>query len=244
MVNKICKDIKDIFLSNDKASDRVLFEKLRELCIYFWQNPVTPESLEELFKLERSMVYAKGSHKQYVEKEILGILTRIPRGYAPGQKENTYLPLNQELIEETTNTLEKQRHLMALKLIKFAFEIFHYKIPRDSYSGKRKSIAIDIILNISIYYDFPEAIELCILGLKSKKRWAISSALEFLETYHRNRDIPLSADIKKILNNIIDHTKDRGVAVGALDVQVKTGEISEFQALATIDDWKEKHDVW
>lgn len=244
MLDKICNDIKNLFLANDKASERTLFEKVRELFIYFMQNPATPESLTKIFELERSIVNAKGSHKQYVEKEILSILTRIPRGYAPRQKENTYLSLNEELIEKATNRHQKQQHLMALELVKFAFEIFHYKIPRDSFSGKRKSIAIDIINNLSIYYDFPEAIELCVLGLKSKRKWTIFSALEFLENYHRNRDIPLSADIKKILNNIIDHTKDSGVAVGALDLQIKTGEISEFQALATIDDWKERHDVW
>jgi len=244
MVDKICNHIKALFLANDKTSKRTLFEKLKKLYIYFMQNPATPETLEKIFELERSIVNAKGTHKQYVEKEILSILTRITREYAPGQKENTYLPLNQKLIEEDTNVHEKQRHLMALKLVHFAYEIFNYKIPRDSFSGKRKSIAIDIINNLSIYYEFPEAFELCILGLKSKRKWTIFSALEFLKTYHRNRDIPLTADIKKILNDIVDHTDNRGVAVGALNIQVETGEISEFQALSKIDDWKEKHDVW
>jgi len=39
-------------------------------------------------------------------------------------------------------------------------------------------------------------------------------------------------------------TKDRSVAVGALDLLVKTGNISEFEALSRIDEWKEKNDYW
>jgi hypothetical protein len=36
-------------------------------------------------------------------------------------------------------------------------------------------------------------------------------------------------------------TKNRTVATGALNLQVITGHISEFEALSRIEEWKEKY---
>ena len=56
--------------------------------------------------------------------------------------------------------------------------------------------------------------------------------------------MPLPSDIIEILDKIIIQTKDRSVAVGALDLLVKTGNIGELEALSRIDEWKEKNDYW
>ncbi len=72
----------------------------------------------------------------------------------------------------------------------------------------------------------------------------ILSALEFQANYTRNQEIPLSSEVSRILDKILLQTKDRSVAVSALDLQVKTGNISEFEALLKIDDWKEKNEYW
>lgn len=112
------------------------------------------------------------------------------------------------------------------------------------YNSKRKSLSLEILANISNYYDIPEALELCLLSLKSKKKTLILSALEFQANYTRDREIPLTSEVSRILDKILLQTKDRSVAVGALDLQVKTGNISEFEALSRIDEWKEKNDYW
>ena len=72
----------------------------------------------------------------------------------------------------------------------------------------------------------------------------ILAALEFQENYIRNRGVPLSSEIIEVLDKIILQTKDHSVAVGALDLQVKTGNINEFEALSMIDEWKGKNDYW
>ena len=79
---------------------------------------------------------------------------------------------------------------------------------------------------------------------KSKKKTLILAALEFQENYCRNREVPLRSEIIEILNKIIIQTKDRSVALGALDLLVKTGNIDELEALSRIDEWKEKNDYW
>ncbi len=131
-----------------------------------------------------------------------------------------------------------------LKLASFAIEIFNFKRERDSFSNKRKSLALQILSNISTYYNIPKAHDLCVLSLKSKKKALILAALEFQEGYIRDRKVSLGSNIIVILDDIIEHTKDHSVAVSALDLLIKTNNISEFQALASIDEWKEKHDYW
>ncbi|MBU0487813.1 MAG: hypothetical protein KKD31_07655, partial [Bacteroidetes bacterium] len=66
-------------------------------------------------------------------------------------------------------------------------------------------------------------------------------ALNELHYYYGNMpEEQLSENIRNELDKIIVKTKNRIVATGALNLQVITGFISEFEALSRIDDWKEK----
>lgn len=244
MVNKLCGHISNYFLSGSKADERNLFNKVFDLSRYFIQNSATLESLEKLFALEQKIMTSKGPHRQFIEKQILEILSRISMSLTAKNTHNSYLDLKEELLEKIDNINERQRYLVALKLANFAIEVFNFKQTRDSFSNKRKSLALEILSNISSYYNLPEAHDLCLLSLKSKKKALILAALEFQERYIRDRKTSLGSDIIEILDDIIEHTKDHSVAVSALDIQVKTDNISEFEALSRIDEWKEKHDYW
>lgn len=246
MVNVLCNDIYKLFLSGNKANNRKLFDKVFELSRYFFQNPVTVESLENLFELEKKLMNSKGSYKQLIEEHIFQALSSSSLYCSPEQTDNEYLTLNEKLIEKATDINEKQKYIMASKLVGFAIEIFKFKKARDNFNSKRKSLSLKVLGNISNYYDIPEALELCLLSLKSKKKTLILAALEFQENYTRNREIPLSSKVSRILDKILLQTKDRSVAVSALDVQIKAGNIREFEALSRIDEWKEKNenDYW
>lgn len=244
MVNVLCNDIYKLFLSGNKANNRRLFDKVFELSRYFFQNPVTLESLQNLFELEKKLMNSKGSHKQFIEEHIFQALSSSSLYCSPEQTDNEYLTLNEKLIEKATDINEKQKYIVASKLVGFAIEVFKFKRARDNFNNKRKALSLQILGNISNYYDIPEALELCLLSLKSKKKTLILAALEFQENYTRNRKIPLSSMVSKILDKIILQTKNHSVAVGALDLQVKTGNISEFEALSRIDEWKEKNEYW
>ena len=216
-----------------------------ELSRYFFQNPVTVESLENLFELEKKLMNSKGSYKQLIEEHIFQALSSSSLYCSPEQTDNEYLTLNEKLIEKATDINEKQKYIMASKLVGFAIEIFKFKKARDNFNSKRKSLSLKILGNISNYYDIPEALELCLLSLKSKKKTLILAALEFQENYTRNREIPLSSEVSRILDKILLQTKDRSVAVSTLDIQIKAGNISEFEALSRIDEWKKnENDYW
>jgi len=47
--------------------------------------------------------------------------------------------------------------------------------------------------------------------------------------------------VEKLLVGLVARTDSRGLAVGALNILVESGNISEFTALDHIDDWKERN---
>jgi hypothetical protein len=76
----------------------------------------------------------------------------------------------------------------------------------------------------------PEAVELCVAALKSNKKTLVLAAAEFYENYRRGRNISLTPEMVERLDEIISKTKDRSVAVTALNLQVEAGLISELAA--------------
>ncbi len=244
MANALCKDIYELFTLRIKANNRRLFDKVFELSNYFVRNPVTIESLECIIELERKMMNSSGPHKQFVEEHVFQALTRSTLYCSPEQSNDEYLSFKEKPIGDTNNIDKKQEVILASKLLSFVIEVFKFNKARDNFSSKRKALSFGIIGNISYYYDIPEVFDLCLLSLKSKKKSLIFAALEFQENYTRNREVSLSPSVIEILDKIILQTKDHSVAVGVLDLQVKTGNIDEFEALSMIDEWKEKNEYW
>ena len=103
MIEILCNNIYKSFLSGNKANNRELFDKVFEISRYFFQNPFTLESLENLFELEKKLMNSKGPHKQFIEENILQSLSRSTLYCAPEQHDNEYLTLNAELIERATD---------------------------------------------------------------------------------------------------------------------------------------------
>ncbi len=244
MISKLCDDIYTLFLSGTKENKQKLYSNVHELARYFFLNPITLDALKEVFELERKLLHVKGSHKQFIEERIFHIFTEAALSCSPKKSQHEYIRLNEERIKHERNTEKKQQYVMAFQLVTFAVELFHFKKARDNFNTKRKSLALGILSLLSHDYDIPEAYELSVLSLKSKKKDAIFAALEFQENYVNARGIPLSADVIEQLDTIVLHTKDRSVAVNALDIQIKAGHISEFEALSRIDEWKEHHEYW
>ena len=245
MLNNICNDIYNSFLLGIKANNRELFNKVFELTAYSIHNPITPSIIETIIELERKMMNSKGPHKQFIEEHIFAILSRGARYFCSAEKlDDEYLTLNKELIRKENDAEKKEKYIISLKLANLADEIFQFKMARDNFSNKRKALSLNILSTLSNYYNLPKSLDLCLFALKSKKKDLIFAALEFQENYIRKRETYLSSNIIKLLDKIILQTKDRSVAVGALNIQVTTGQIDEFEALSRIDEWKEKNDIW
>lgn len=234
MLKKICDDVYNEFSMGEKPDSKSLFEKIYKLDgFFYYRNLITPDSLEILFDLERKMIHSKGPNKQYIERTILKGLSKYTF--------QIHYFINTESYSKKKAPEEEQEYLIALKLVDFADELFAVNISRDNFTNKRKGLALEMLMPLAKQYDIPKIFELLLIALKSKKRGLILSGIEFLETYGNDRDAPLNSDVIELLNKIILETRDRSVAVSALNVQVQKGHISEFEALSRLDDWKEKY---
>ncbi|SLM30322.1 conserved hypothetical protein [Desulfamplus magnetovallimortis] len=234
MLKEICDDVYNEFLLGEKSNKKSLSEKIRKLDGFFYRGKqMTLDSLEILFDLERKMIHSKGPNKQRIERTILKGLSRYTF-------ENHYFMDTESDIKKRTSE-EEQEYLIALKLVDFAEELFAMNISRDSFANKRKGLALEMLIALANHYDIPKIFELCSIALKSKKRELILSGIEFLESYGNDQDEPLHSDTIEILDEIIFDTRDRTIAVSALDIQIQKGHIGEFEAMSRLDEWKEKY---
>jgi len=55
------------------------------------------------------------------------------------------------------------------------------------------------------------------------------------------RDEPMDDDLENALLTFTKRTRSRGLAVGALNILVEVGSISDFEAIERMDAWKTAH---
>ena len=240
MIARLCKDINKLFLAGAKERERELFDKAYDLSRYFALNRPTLESLKPVLDLERKLIAEKGPNKNFLEQRVFEALREITDYCVEHGSPGKRLPLTPAVLAESAGNQEKSRHTLALELVGFAKEMYQLKSPRDPFNNNRKSLALDIIGRIDAGYDIPEVMKLCFAALQSNKKTLIFAAAELLES-RCARNLPLEPEIIKCLDRIISKTKDRSVAVTALNVQVEASVIDEFEALSRIDDWREEN---
>ena len=125
-------------------------------------------------------------------------------------------------------------------LAEFARECFAYRRPRDNFGGKRRTLAFEILGTIGDVLDLPEVVELARQTIK-KGRADTLGATAFLVSYFQARKASPDADLEAALLGFAKRTKQRGLAVGALNGLVETGVIGELEACDRIEDWKTEH---
>jgi hypothetical protein len=238
MIARLCKDINKLFLAAAKEGERELFDKAYDLSRYFALNRATLESIKPVLDLERKLIAEKGPNKNFLEQRVFEALRNIAVYCVAYGSPGKRLPLTPAVLAEKAGSQEKSRHALALELVGFAKEMYQLNSPRDSFNSKRKGLALDIIGKLDAGYDIPEVMELCISALQSNKKALIFVAAELLEI-RCARNLPLEPEIIECLDRIISKTRDRSVAVTALNIQVEADVIDEFEALARIDDWRE-----
>lgn len=198
-------------------------------------------NLEQILDFERYVIYNKGTNKFKVEETILELLQILIIDLCESYDFDIAL-LNEKLINNTQDIELKKIHKINYSLLDFAKELFMISIPRDSFSSRRKGLAMGLISKLLFYYDIPNKFDLFIKALQSSKDKLIIEALDELHYYFENLpEEHLSDEIINELDKIVLKTKDRTIATGSLNLQVITGCISEFEALSRIDDWKEKY---
>jgi hypothetical protein len=235
----LCRDIFTQFSSRTKEPLHFY-----DLFGYVFQHPLTPNTLESLLNLERKMMPAKGPRKHDIEEHIFQCLDHTALYCVSKDRNMGRIVLSDERLHTMQDSTEDARDTMSMMLLLFVREVFAFKTARDSFTTKRKALALRLLTTLSSVYEIPEALELSIMSLKSGKPALMREAFDFHARYAQQHREGLTSEVLALLDSIVKKTRDRSVAVGALDLQVKTGHMSELGALSKIDAWKAKHAVW
>ncbi len=211
---------------------------------YVLHHRLSPNTLESLLNLERKMMSAKGPRKHDLEEHIFQCLDHTALDCASEDRNTGRIVLSDERLNRMQDSTDDSRDTMAILLLLFVRDVFAFTAPRDSFASTRKALALRLVTTLSSAYEIPEAADLAMTSLKSGKPTLMREAFDFYAWNAKQREEGLSADVLSRLEAIVKKTRDRSVAVGAVDLQVKTGHLSELGALSHIDAWKEKHEIW
>jgi len=122
----------------------------------------------------------------------------------------------------------------------FALSCFEFKRPHDSFGGRRRALAFEILGKVGLVVDLPEAMHMARKALKKAQSVESRQAAEFLHVYFAERDLSPNDELIDELLSLAERTNSRSTAFVALNTLVETGTISEFEALDRMDDWKSK----
>jgi hypothetical protein len=241
-LDKMLNRVEKSYQNKLKFDDFEIYRKWFEVEKYCFQNELAMGDIKRLIQFGTRFRELKGTDRNRIEESFFKILNdlvipfhnKIPVNKPP-------FPINRDEIDTIAKKKIKEKLEIFLELEKFAFDSYTYKRDRDSFGGKRRAFSLEIIKNFSNYFQCPEGLELAKKSLKSKGRDELCSAFEFLKEYYLTREIDMEDEVHEQLIKISEKTKSRSMAVGALSVLVDTDQISEFEALNKIDDWKQKN---
>ncbi len=123
----------------------------------------------------------------------------------------------------------------------FALDSYTFKRARDSFAGNRRAFPLNLLMELIYYFKSAKGLELARKSLKNKNSTELHAAFDFLKHFYVRMDKDVEDDLYEQLIKMSEKTKKREVASGALDVLVRTGTISDWEALDRIDEWKQEN---
>ena len=136
--------------------------------------------------------------------------------------------------------LEKRFEVLH-ELARYALECLAFRRPRDSFGGRRWSIAFEVLTQAYPRVDLPETVRVAQAIVRSSGGNDLRGALEFLKVRFGHRKEQPDAEMVELLCRVAGRAPSRSIAFGALDFLVETGAISEHEALDRMDEWKARN---
>ena len=135
----------------------------------------------------------------------------------------------------------EQRQEVLRELSTYATECLGFRRSRDSFGGHRRSMAFAILARANPHVEVPEAALAARSIVQSGSGNDFHGAIQFLLERFQARDEAPDDELVDALIGVAERAKTRSIAVGALNLLVETGAISDWEALSRIDGWKERN---
>jgi len=184
----------------------------------------------------------KGAGRAAFEERVMGRLAYLANGVCGELCEAGFASRALSTSPEEVPPAQRTAFVFLQELCKYAIDCLAFSRPRDTLAGRRRSSAFEILASSLGAIEFPESVfEDLKRILKSARGNSVYGALIFCEAFYGVRPDGVPNGMEDVLLRVVDKTDSRGLAAGALNVLVQAGNISEFEALDRIDDWKERN---
>ena len=231
-IKEMCEMLLKIYEKQTNENDRLsAVQIVYKLGFEINRNNFTLEDLNQILVVTIQIAKTKKRLQQILEEKLLGLISFLP---------HKLWMENEEKPRFYRGTKSKEGEI-ANSLISFAEEIYEIRVDRDSFAGKRRGYAIQILESLTNYFEVPEFLIMCRKSIKSKSKNEFLYTIESLKNYYLETGQLPEEEIIKEINTRIAKTKSRSEIVGGLNLQVEAGIIDELEALSRVDEWKEKY---
>lgn len=201
-----------------------------------------PEWTRELLRLLDVMRKASGAGRVVFERHVLGALTFLASQICSIIFDDAIFPQPLTTKPEQFPSDKRAGFALLQELCLFVMGCFRFSRPRDSFSGERRRLAFELMANASAVIEPPdELFDDLKRALNKARDQEVIGAILFCEVYYASAG-GVPDDVMQLLFGVVEKTKSRGIAAGALNVLVESGDINELEALDRMDDWKERND--
>lgn len=196
------------------------------------QLKVNPHQIGSLLDTLRVLRNSGGPGSLAAEEQIMGSLESIAI--------QASLVIEDEASSRDPND-DRERALEVLRrLDAFAQDCLHYRRARDSFGGRRRSMAFGILTATARHLPRPDMVEHAMATIQGSAGGDVPGAMELLRSHFERLDAAPDSALTEALLKLAEVTHSRFVAFRALDLLVVTGVISEGEACDRLSDWKFK----
>jgi hypothetical protein len=147
----------------------------------------------------------------------------------------------EELTEEY-DTDQRAAIKLSSELLKYAKEVIASKDDKSKRYKKRVIEAIRLLTELNKFYEIKGVKEIFQSKIEDKDGDLQFAVLSGLEEYYDYRNVDeLTEEEEGKLEQIIKTTKDRSIASTCCQILINAGKMDEFEAVITMDDWKDKN---
>jgi hypothetical protein len=139
-----------------------------------------------------------------------------------------------------TPALQQAHEVLGL-LCAFAQACLEFTRPRDSFSGRRRALAFELLTSAGGVFNMEPMVAAARRIIRKSRGADAYGAAEFLQAHYLRQKVQPPEEVVDELLALAERADSRSTVFAALNALVETGAISEFEACDRMDEWKSAH---